>query len=139
LCRLDCLPLLKICLPTSRRYIDLIGIVFVLIKVHLLSNDYCSISVHSKCLFWIYIFDEIWIKFTHKIYLTGMWFYEFQLRFMARCTRYNIMWETFSLTYGRSVVFSGYSDFLSTKQTDRHATPFIPWSTTLREHYSYIN
>jgi hypothetical protein len=31
--------------------------------------------------------------------------------FMARCTRYNIMWKGLSVTGDRSVVFSGYSDF----------------------------
>jgi hypothetical protein len=31
---------------------------------------------------------------------------------MARCTRYNIMWWSFSVTCDRSVVFSGYSGFL---------------------------
>jgi hypothetical protein len=29
-----------------------------------------------------------------------------------RCTRYNIMWESLSVTCGRSVVFSRYSGFL---------------------------
>jgi hypothetical protein len=32
--------------------------------------------------------------------------------FVARCNRYNIMWQSLSVTYGRSVVFSGYSAFL---------------------------
>jgi hypothetical protein len=31
----------------------------------------------------------------------------------ARCTRYNIMWSRLSVTYDRSVVFSGYSGFLN--------------------------
>jgi hypothetical protein len=31
---------------------------------------------------------------------------------MTRCTRYNIMWWSVSVTYGRSLVFSGYSGFL---------------------------
>ena len=31
---------------------------------------------------------------------------------VARCTRYNIMWYSLSVTCGRSVVFSGYSGFL---------------------------
>jgi len=31
---------------------------------------------------------------------------------MARCTRYNIMWSSLSVTCGRSVVFFGYSGFL---------------------------
>jgi len=31
---------------------------------------------------------------------------------MARCTRYNIMWYSFSVACGRSVVFTGYSGFL---------------------------
>ena len=31
---------------------------------------------------------------------------------MARCTRYNIMWSSLSVTCDRSVVFSGYSSFL---------------------------
>ena len=32
--------------------------------------------------------------------------------FMARCTRYNIMWHSISVTSDRSVVFSWYSSFL---------------------------
>jgi hypothetical protein len=32
--------------------------------------------------------------------------------FMARCTRYNIMWQSLSVIYGRLVVFSGHSGFL---------------------------
>ena len=32
--------------------------------------------------------------------------------FMAWCTRYNIMWQSLSVTCDRSVVFSGYSGFL---------------------------
>ena len=33
-------------------------------------------------------------------------------RFMARCTRYNIMWYSSSVTCDMAVVFSGYSGFL---------------------------
>jgi len=32
--------------------------------------------------------------------------------FMARCTGYNIMWQSLWLTCNRSVVLSGYSGFL---------------------------
>jgi len=32
--------------------------------------------------------------------------------FMARCTWYNIMWQSLSVTCGRSVVFPGYCGFL---------------------------
>ena len=32
---------------------------------------------------------------------------------IARCTRYNIMWLSLSVTCGRSVVFSGYFGFLN--------------------------
>ena len=35
-----------------------------------------------------------------------------QTLFMARCTQYNIMWNSLSVTYDTSLVFSGYSDFL---------------------------
>jgi len=38
-----------------------------------------------------------------------------RILFMARCTRYNIMWTlclSWSVTCGRSVIFSGYSGFL---------------------------
>jgi len=31
-----------------------------------------------------------------------------RIPFMARCTRYNIMWWSLSVTCGRSVVFSGF-------------------------------
>ena len=37
---------------------------------------------------------------------------------MVRCTRYNIMWYSLSVTCGRSMVFSGYSSF--TNKTDYH-------------------
>ena len=33
-------------------------------------------------------------------------------RFMTRCTRYNIIWYNLSVTYDRTVVFSGHSGFL---------------------------
>ena len=40
---------------------------------------------------------------------------------MARCTRYNIMWWSLSVTCDSSVVFSGYSSLVSfTNKTDRH-------------------
>jgi hypothetical protein len=35
-----------------------------------------------------------------------------QTLFMARCTQFNIMWNSWSVTYDTSLVFSGYSDFL---------------------------
>jgi hypothetical protein len=35
-----------------------------------------------------------------------------QVPLMARCTRYNIMWSSLSVTCDRSVFFSGYSGFL---------------------------
>ena len=36
----------------------------------------------------------------------------FRIPLMARCTRYNIIWYSLSVTCGRSVIFSGYSGFL---------------------------
>jgi hypothetical protein len=40
---------------------------------------------------------------------------------MERCTRYNIMWWSLSVTCDSSVVFSGYSSLVSsTNKTDRH-------------------
>ena len=39
--------------------------------------------------------------------------------FMQMCTRYNIMWQSLSVTCNRSVVFSGYSGFYSTNKTWR--------------------
>ena len=39
--------------------------------------------------------------------------------FKARCTRYNIMWYSLSVTCGRSMVFSRYSGFFHQK-TDHH-------------------
>jgi hypothetical protein len=35
-----------------------------------------------------------------------------RFQFMARCTRYNIMWWSLPVTNGRSVIFSRYSGFL---------------------------
>jgi hypothetical protein len=35
-----------------------------------------------------------------------------RITLMARCTRYSFMWSSLSVTYDRSVVFSGYSDVL---------------------------
>ena len=40
--------------------------------------------------------------------------------FMMRCTWYNIMWWSLSVTCDRSVVFSGYSWFL-------HQQNWLPW------------
>jgi len=40
--------------------------------------------------------------------------------FMVRCTRYNIMWYSLSVTCGRSVVFLGYILVSSSNKTDRH-------------------
>jgi len=36
----------------------------------------------------------------------------FRTQFMARCTWFNIMWYSLSVTCDRSVVFCGYSSFL---------------------------
>jgi hypothetical protein len=38
----------------------------------------------------------------------------------ARCTRYSIMWSRLSVTYDRSVVFSGYSVFSTTWTSERY-------------------
>ena len=59
------------------------------------------------------------------LWLYGRWLYNYlcnqclsplkfwvRTPFMARCTRYNIMWYSLWVTCGRSVVFSGYSGFL---------------------------
>jgi len=55
-------------------------------------------------------------RFCIWLSVSGKWFEIFSLlcsnRAQARCTRYNIMWSSLSVTYGKSVVFSGYSGFL---------------------------
>jgi hypothetical protein len=35
-----------------------------------------------------------------------------RIQFTARCTGYNIIWSSLSVTCGRSLIFSGYSCFL---------------------------
>jgi hypothetical protein len=37
---------------------------------------------------------------------------EVRIPLMVRCTRYNIIWQSFSVTSNRSVVFTRYSGFL---------------------------
>ena len=46
-----------------------------------------------------------------RITLLMLWV---QTLFIAKCTWYNIMWESSSVTCDRLVVFSGYSSFLKT-------------------------
>ena len=62
--------------------------------------------------------------------------------FMGRCTRYNIMWSSLSVTCNRSVVFSGYS-FSSTNKTDCHDITEILLKVvlnTINQNYiTYIN
>jgi hypothetical protein len=52
----------------------------------------------------------------HKIKTTLLWFWPLKLwvwtPFMMRCTQYNIMWSSLSVTCNRSVVLSGYTGFL---------------------------
>ena len=48
--------------------------------------------------------------------------------FMARCTQY-IMWQSLSMNYDRSVVFSGYYSFQTINQT---------W-TNLKKRYSLLS
>ena len=48
-----------------------------------------------------------------------------QLHFIARCARYNIMWSSFLVTSGRSVVFSGNLGFLHQKKIYNHDIPEI--------------
>ena len=43
-----------------------------------------------------------------------------QIPLMARCTWYNIMWWSLSVTFGWSVIFYIYTPFSSTNKTDRH-------------------
>ena len=47
-------------------------------------------------------------------FLFSLWYLQtlFFIPFMLRCTRYNIMWSSLSVTGDKSVNFSGYSDFL---------------------------
>jgi hypothetical protein len=46
---------------------------------------------------------------SYTIFYIKLWV---RISTMARCTRYNNMWKSLSVTYGRSVVFTGYSGFL---------------------------
>ena len=57
---------------------------------------------------WVLLFIVFVFPFTY-IWWSRLWVLTL---FMVRCTRYNIMWIGLSVTYGRSVVFSGYSGFL---------------------------
>ena len=53
---------------------------------------------------------------------------------MARCTRYNIMWSSLSVTRERSVVFFLYS-FPSINKADRH-TKLIAYAEGGAKHHS---
>jgi hypothetical protein len=48
----------------------------------------------------------------------------------ANCTQY-IMWSSFSVTCGRSMVFSGYFGFLQQYKTERHDITEILWKVAL--------
>ena len=65
-------------------------------------------------------------------WLCGSWIYNYlcnqclspltwvRTPFMARCTQYNIIWSSLSVTCGRSMAFSRYSGFL-------HQLNWPPW------------
>ena len=64
---------------------------------------------------------------------------------MASCTWYNIMWSSLSVTYSRSMVFSGYSGSFTNK-TDRHniteillKVTFQPWPIYYKSNKNNIN
>ena len=89
----------------------------------------------SKALHQLLLLGQKNINFTHNFiawqkgpswsWSYGSWIYNYLYNqcqsllklwvwtlFMTRCTWYNIMWSSLSVTCGRSVVFFGYSDFL---------------------------
>ena len=81
----------------------------------------------SNCHYSKYISGSSWL------WSYGSWIYNYlcnqfqsplklwvQIPLMARCTQYNIMWLSLSVTCGRSVVFSRYSHFL-------HQSNWLPW------------
>jgi hypothetical protein len=64
------------------------------------SWSYCS---------WIY--NYLWSQYLSPLKLC-VW-----IPLVEKCTRYNIMWSNLSVTYDRSVVYSGYSSFFHQKLT----------------------
>jgi len=67
--------------------------------------------VQSSCPSWPWSYGSLIFNFlcNQCILSLKLWV---RTPFMARCTRYNIMWSSLSVTYDRSVVFTGYSGFL---------------------------
>jgi len=66
-----------------------------LLEIVYFTTSYCMLN-NKHIIFLIFMARTLWVR----------------ISFMARCTRYNIMWQCLSVTCGRSVVFSGYFRFL---------------------------
>ena len=79
-----------------------------LLGKYLIRNQYGRVAATSMA-----CYQRFWIWTS----VSGRWFEIFSLMCsnpaQARCIRYNIMWSSLSVTYGKSMVFCGYSGFLS--------------------------
>jgi hypothetical protein len=95
-------------------FIKWINILFCLIKWDI---KWYTFRTYVGCLF---IFS-----LKKNVLIHGSWVYNYicnqylsplklwvRIPFMARCTRYNLMWYSLSVNCGRSVVFSAYSRLL---------------------------
>jgi hypothetical protein len=100
------------------------------------------LSLFSSALYLWYCFFKFHAMFSPTLMIVGvgvvvsLWIYSYlfnqclsplklwvQILIMTRYTRYNIMWQSLSVTCGRSVVFSGYPGFLHQK----HWQPRYNW------------
>ena len=86
----------------------------------------CLKSVETVCCFFILWSPIVSLLLRGRGGCDGIWYLQLPMQpvcittnvvslntAQARCTRYNIMWSRLSVTYDRSVVFSGYSCFLN--------------------------
>ena len=80
--------------------------------IYILINIIC-IGPSSSWSYGSWIYNYLWNQCLSPLKL-----WDWTL-FMARCTRYNIMWSSLSVACDRSVVFSRYSGS-STNKTDHH-------------------
>jgi hypothetical protein len=82
-----------------------------------ISHRYISLVIisegHTQLLFYFFGRDCMVVESTATYAISGYhhWCCEFEW-LIARCNRYIIMWWSWSVICGRSVVFSGYSRFL---------------------------
>jgi hypothetical protein len=78
----------------------------IIVSNVIISKEYSLYRAVVVVIVGSWIYNYLW---NQSLLPLTLWF---RIPLMARCTWYNIMWSSLSVTCGKSVVFSGYSGFL---------------------------